>query len=107
MTSAPPQSLVAQALVAQVKYRARSLGFDLVGIAPVEPSRFRDYLRCWLDDGRAGQMRYLSDRFDERADPSIYLPGVKSVICVAMNYFVPLEEPPEDQRQHHGRIARY
>ena len=36
-------------------------------------------------------------------DPAAYLPGAASVICVGMNYFVPLEAMPPG----HGRIARY
>ena len=48
-------------------------------------------------------MEYLAKRFDERTDPATYLPGARSVICVAMNYHVPLEQAPADA----GKIARY
>jgi epoxyqueuosine reductase len=92
-------------LAVQIKRRATELGFDRVGIASAEPTRYRDYFRQWLDDGRAGSMNYLSARFEERTDPSIYLPGVQSVICVAMNYHVPLSPPPLGGR--HGKVARY
>lgn len=94
-----------QTLAWQIKQQARSLGFDLVGIAPALPSARRDYFRKWLDEGRAGEMQWLSRRFDERTDPSNYLPGAKSVISVAVNYHVPLEEPVEAAPS--GRIARY
>jgi epoxyqueuosine reductase len=107
MSDSPVQVLLDHSLSAKIKDRARSLGFDLAGIAPAEPSRFRDYVRQWLDEGRGGSMSYLSNRFDERTDPSTYLPGAQSVICVAMNYYYPLEEPPEQDRPFHGRIARY
>src|SRR5439155_18458745 len=75
------------------------------GIAPASVSQYRDYLRQWLDDGHAGTMEYLGNRFEARTDPSIYLPGAASVICVAMNYHVRLEESPGDAP--HGKIARY
>jgi epoxyqueuosine reductase len=55
-------------------------------------------------------MEYLSRRFDERTDPATYFPGAKSLICVAMNYHVPLEPPPVDKGGDagpRGRIARY
>ncbi|HEY8668513.1 MAG TPA: tRNA epoxyqueuosine(34) reductase QueG [Tepidisphaeraceae bacterium] len=94
-------------LAAEIKQRARHLGFDLVGIAPAAPSAYRDYLRHWLDDGQAGTMNWLANRFDERTDPATYVPGAASVICVAMNYHVPLRPPAEDQRPLHGKIARY
>jgi epoxyqueuosine reductase len=52
-------------------------------------------------------MDYLAARFAERADLSTYFPDVRSVICVAMNYYVPLDELPDDQRPNHARVARY
>jgi epoxyqueuosine reductase len=91
-------------LAGQIKAKGREFGFDLVGITSAEPSRYRDYLRQWLDDGQAGTMQYLVDRFDERTDPATYLPNARSVICVAINYHAPLEEQPPGDR---GRIARY
>ena len=106
MTEAPAQTDAHQ-LAAGLKARARDLGFDLVGITDARPSRYRDYLRRWLDDGQHGTMAYLANRFDERTDPAAYLPGARSVVCVALNYHVPLEEVPEPQREHHGRVARY
>jgi epoxyqueuosine reductase len=93
------------ALAGRVKAKAREVGFDLVGITTAEPSRYREYLRQWLDDGQAGTMNYLADRFAERTDPATYLPGAQSVICVAINYHAQLEPPPDGRV--HGRIARY
>ena len=93
-------------LAARVKQHARELGFDLVGISDASPSKYREYYRNWLDDGQAGTMDYLSRRFDERSDPATYFPGAKSVICVAINYYVPLDALPADMGPH-GRIARY
>jgi epoxyqueuosine reductase len=92
-------------LAAEIKSFGRKLGFNLVGIASAEPSQYRDYFRRWLDDGRAGSMGYLHKRFDERTDPAMYLPGAQSVICVAMNYHVPLQEA--GAQEHQARIARY
>ena len=97
--------LDAYALCSQIKDRARRLGFDLVGIADARASARRDYFRKWLDEGHAGEMRYLSNRFDERADAKAYLPGAQSIICVALNYFVPLDPPAEEGCP--GRVARY
>jgi epoxyqueuosine reductase len=99
--------LTSHALATRIKTRAQEIGFDLAGIASAEPSRYREHLRRWLDDGQAGSMAYLTKRFDERTDPAVYMPGAASVICVAMNYHVPLEAVPESDRPAHGRIARY
>ena len=92
-------------LAADVKVRAKELGFDRAGIASAQPSRYRDYFRQWLDSGQAGSMDYLAERFAERTDPAVYLPGAASVICVAINYYAPLEQPDDARRS--GRIARY
>ncbi len=94
-------------LADEIRRQGMELGFDLVGIAPAEVSRFEAYLRGWLADGQAGTMDYLGRRIDERVDPAVYFPGARSAICVAVNYFVPLDEVPEDQKAHHGRVARY
>jgi epoxyqueuosine reductase len=91
-------------LAAEIKQHARSLGFDLVGVAPAEVSKYRAYFAEWLANGSAGEMGYLHRRFDERTDPATYCPGARSIICVAMNYHVPLDPPAE---QETGRIARY
>lgn len=95
-----------QALASQVKQLAHGLGFDLVGIAPAVRSTRENFFRRWIDDGRAGEMTYLADRLDERLDPAKYLPGARAVVCVAMNYHVPLTDP-HDLARATGRVARY
>src|SRR5262245_1373427 len=102
-----PAHVDVRLLAGQLKRHARELGFDIVGIAPAAPSMYRDYFREWLDDGKGGTMEYLARRFDERTDPTVYLPGAKSVICVAMNYHVALEEIAESDCAHRGKVARY
>ena len=104
MPVAPP-ILDRHALAAAIQAKAIGLGFDLVGIAPAGPSRHADYLRRWLDAGRHGEMAYLADRFAERADPAVYFPGVRTAICVAVNYRTPLAKAMDDGP--HGRVARY
>ncbi|MDP9173764.1 MAG: tRNA epoxyqueuosine(34) reductase QueG [Planctomycetota bacterium] len=89
-----------------LRAEATRLGFDRVGIASAEPSRYRDFFRRWLDQGQSGSMDYLANRFEERTDPGAYLPEAASIVCVAMNYFVPLGEAPKTAGPR-GRIARY
>jgi epoxyqueuosine reductase len=95
----------AHQLTAELKQRARSLGFDLCGIAPAGPSEHAAFLRDWLETGRHGEMAWMEGRFDERVDVRNYLPGAQSVICCALSYNVALEDPPPGGTQ--GRIARY
>ena len=74
-----------------IKAKALSLGFDLVGIAPAGRSVRAEYFADWLAAGNSGSMSYLSNRFDERTDPGKYLVDARSVVCLAVNYFV--DEP--------------
>jgi epoxyqueuosine reductase len=92
-------------LASRIKQKARLLGFDLAGIASAEPSRYRAHFERWLAEGRHGTMHYMERRLQERTDPASYLPGAKSVICVALNYHTPLEPPAGEAPR--GRIARY
>src|SRR5579863_2285331 len=94
-------------IAGEIKAKARELGFDLVGIASTEPSKYQQYFRQWLNDGQGGSMSYLAKNFPQRIDPSTYLPGVRSAICVAMNYFVPLQPVQPDPNNPAGKITRY
>ncbi|HEY2821701.1 MAG TPA: tRNA epoxyqueuosine(34) reductase QueG [Candidatus Acidoferrum sp.] len=64
--------------------RARALGFDLCGVAAAE--KFPELARAeeWFARGFAGEMKYLGDA--RRGDPSLVLPGARSVIVCGMNY---------------------
>ena len=67
--------------------RARALGFDLCGIAPVAADEVfleLGHLPEWLARGYAGEMNYLRD--PRRADPRSVLEGARSLIVVAANY---------------------
>ena len=70
----------------RLKHHARSLGFDLVGIAPAEPADGFDHLRDWLAKGYAGDMDYMQRHGAARRHPESILPGVRSVVMVALNY---------------------
>jgi epoxyqueuosine reductase len=66
--------------------RARALGFDLCGVAPVAAEHLAELARLpeWLDRGYAGEMKYLHDA--RRIDPRQVLDGAKTMIVVALNY---------------------
>jgi epoxyqueuosine reductase len=100
-----------------VKDRARALGFDLVGITSADPPTRRslDAYRRWLDAGHNADMAHLAETAAVRGDPSALLPGAKSVICLAVNYW-PHGKPPAEVREPPagrpplsatGRVAAY
>lgn len=71
-----------------IKDNAIAAGFDLCGIARAglleENGRF---LSEWCDSGMHAGMGYLSGNIHKRIDPSLLLPGVKSVIVTGLNYY--------------------
>ncbi len=90
----------------RIKHLAADLGFDHVGIAPTASVRRSEYLRTWLDAGRAGAMAYLHRNHAIRIDPRRLLDQARSVIVVAMNYRQQEPEQPNDGPPR-GRVAMY
>jgi len=80
-------SLAAATLTESVKALALELGFDLVAIGPADPPEHGAALRRWVEAGHAATMGYLDRRLEERLDPRRVLPGARSVLCVALNYY--------------------
>jgi len=68
--------------------RARELGFDLVGVAAARPVPYLSAYRDWLARGYHGEMSYMArpDRVARREEPDRIVPGVRSVVCVGLNY---------------------
>ncbi len=71
---------------AEIKSHAKFLGFDLVGIAPVRNTPESSFFADWLTRGYAGEMHYLERQSAARLNPSVVLPGIRSVIVCAVNY---------------------
>lgn len=90
-------------LTQKIKEFARAAGADLVGIAPATPDREgQKRLQGFLEKKRQGSMHYLENDF-LRTHPSGLLPGAKSIIVIAVNYY--RDVPPV--RDTDGRFARY
>ena len=89
-----------------IKEKALALGFDAVGIAGLEPLEARAHFEAWIAAERHGTMRWLAKARsrERRADPARILPGIASVVCVALCH-EPARDPARDRRL--GRIARY
>jgi len=80
--------------------RARGLGIDAIGVAPVDPALRREYYLAWIADGRHGDMKWMERNNDRRLHPSRVLPEARSIICAGLNYY----QPDPDGR---GKIAKY
>src|SRR5438105_5592803 len=88
----------------RLKQHARSLGFNLVGIAPADAADGFDNLQDWLAKGYAGDMDYMQRHGAARRHPESILPGVRSVVMVALNY---QPRPDPSAKRQAGQIARY
>ncbi len=77
-----------QTIENEIKQKAKSSGFDLVGITSAEPvdSVRIQYFKKWLTAGCHGKMTWLAKNIDKRFNPALLLTGAKSVICTALNY---------------------
>ena len=90
--------------------QAESLGFALCRIAPCTAPPHAAEFRSWLEDGRAGEMAWLGRNADRRTDPQLVLPGARSVVVLAMNYW---QGRDNDESHERGdapssfRVARY
>jgi epoxyqueuosine reductase len=66
---------------------ARALGFDCAGVTdPDSISQAAQHFRDFLAAGSHGDMDWLADRPERRADPRGLWPDVRSVIMLGVNY---------------------
>lgn len=87
---------------------ARAIGFDVCRVArPSPPDHFREF-KQWLANGAAGEMGYMDRGAEKRSDPESLLPGARSMIVLAMNYWQGSEPAAKTAgAKEKGRIARY
>ena len=94
-------------IASAIKQKARELGFDACGIAPVGDFPELTFFRDWLDRGYAGDMAYLHRSAEKRADVRNVLPAAHSVIVTATNYHTDRPYSIESADQSRAQIARY
>ncbi len=87
-----------------IKEAASRLGFSYCGIAKAEfLEEEAPRLAEWLSKGYAGKMRYLENHFDMRLDPTLLVPGARSIVTLLYNYF-----PERDLASDGGfKVAKY
>ena len=85
---------------------AREIGFDSCRVAACAPPAHANEFEDWLNDGAHGEMSYMARGEGKRREPQIILPGAKSMIVLALNYFQ-RKENRRSQTAATGRVARY
>ena len=96
------------ALKAWIKAQALDLGFSDCVIAKPDAQEELPRFQEYLDRGYHGDMKFLEENLEKRANPALLVPGTKSIICVRMDYLVDTPKPryiPEEPNS--AIIARY
>ena len=87
----PPRKASPAVLRDVIRREALRLGFDAVGFAPAtltaEARQVRlERLGAFVAAGRQGDMGWLGDRTEARADPATLWPEARTVVSLALNY---------------------
>lgn len=87
-----------------IKEKAQELGFHKVGIAAVNQENHAETerLATWLKLGYQADMAWMAN--PKRQDISLVMPEVRSLICVALNYYTPHQRPDGEE---YAKISRY
>lgn len=86
-----------------IKNEAARLGFTSCGIArAVRLDDDAQRLEQWLSKGHNAGMDYMERNFDLRVNPTLLVPGARSVITLMMNYF-----PEAAQAGDAPKVAKY
>ena len=93
-------------LKAQLVSFAHEAGFDSCRVAACTMPTHATEFRKWLRDGAHGEMDYMRRGEEKRCDPHKVLPGAKSIVIVALNYFQS-EQVRRSETAATGKIARY
>ena len=95
----------------QLKRAALDLGFDLAGVAGVADTPEHRFFSDWIDDGHAGEMKYLEARNEadalKRASLANTVPWARSVVLCAINYNTDAPYSSHAGSPTEGWISRY
>lgn len=95
----------AAGLSVAIKRQARALGFDKSAIIPATPLTHESArLKEWLARGYHAGMKWMERDLEKRADPNQLLPGAKSIVVLAINYFTPQQHRSSAAT---GKVSRY
>src|SRR5438477_4093592 len=84
---------------------ARELGFDSCRVAACAAPKHASEFRTWMREGAAGEMSYMERGEEKRCDPQKVLPGARSIVVLALNYWQ--GGPAHRAAATAGRVARY
>ena len=92
---------------AEIKARARMLGFDDCRVTSAEPPATAAHFEKWLADGWHGEMEYMQRTAPKRVDPANVLAGAKSILGLAVSYHQQGQTKADAPTSRVGVVARY
>jgi epoxyqueuosine reductase len=94
-------------LTKSIKDKALEIGFDLVGVSPVDSFPENQFYKEWLARGFAGEMKYMERDPEKRENIKNILPDARSVISCGMNYNTDYPYSIDQTDKNRGWISRY
>ena len=100
-----------QKFTERIRSQALQLGFDACGFAQAQhlPDEARR-LDEWLTQNKNGSMSWMENHFEKRVDPTLLVPGSKTVVSVLASYYHPshdkqigVKNEPLIAKYAHGR----
>ncbi|MFY0643341.1 MAG: tRNA epoxyqueuosine(34) reductase QueG [Bacteroidia bacterium] len=87
----------------KIKDLAQNLGFSSCGISKAQKLHEEEkHLESWLANNYHGKMQWMENHFDKRLDPSLLVPGSKSVVSLLFNYY-----PEHDLSEAKVKSSKY
>lgn len=87
-----------------IQQEANRLGFSYFGVSKAEFLEDEaNKLDRWLEKGKHGSMMYMENHYDKRLDPTVLVPGAKTVISLLFNYYT--EKKQKDPQA--PKISKY
>ncbi|HSG60345.1 MAG TPA: tRNA epoxyqueuosine(34) reductase QueG [Pseudomonadales bacterium] len=74
------------ALADSIRQWAKELGFQAVAISDAVIERDAQHLRAWLDKQYHGEMHFMAEHAEKRANPALLEPGTVRCISLRMDY---------------------
>jgi epoxyqueuosine reductase len=93
---------------ANIKKWGVELGFQQVGFADIDLSKYEHHLKDWIDRNYHGAMSYMAENHDKRCHPEQLVPGTIRVVCVRMDYALDSKDSLESM-ENTGKayVSRY
>ena len=76
-----------------IRNKSIELGFSACGFAKAESLPLEKSLSKWLENSKHGQMKFMENYQDLRADPNLLFPGSKTIISLLASYYNEEYEP--------------